>query len=109
MDTNESIPARHRVLPRQKRVGCLSLVFGLFAWLIIGQLRASLTARDRYFSAFWTACGLSLIGKLFFEMLTGDVLFVQTQGFEPMLESHLAGAAVGVTAGLVSLASLRQE
>ena len=82
---------------------------GLFAWLIIGQLRASLTARDRYFSAFWTACGLSLIGKLFFEMLTGDVLFVQTQGFEPMLESHLAGAAVGVTAGLVSLASLRQE
>lgn len=70
---------------------------GLFAWLTITQLRASLAGRDRYFAAFWATSGLLLIGKLGFEMFTGDVLFVQADGFEPILESHLAGAAVGIT------------
>jgi hypothetical protein len=46
--------------------------------------------------------GFLLMGKLGFEMMTGDVLFVQTEGFKPMLESHLAGAAVGA---LIALAT----
>lgn len=75
---------------------------GLFAWLTIGQLRTSLAERDRYFAAFWTMSGFLLMGKLGFEMMTGDVLFVQTEGFKPMLESHLAGAAVGA---LIALAT----
>jgi rhomboid family GlyGly-CTERM serine protease len=68
---------------------------GLFAWLTITQLRTCLNGRDRYFAAFWATSGLLLIGKLGFEMLTGDILFVQADGFKPIVESHLAGAAVG--------------
>ncbi len=73
---------------------------GLFAWLTIGQLRTSLAGRDRYFAAFWAMSGFLLMGKLGFEMMTGDVLFVQTDGFKPMLESHLAGAVVGALIAL---------
>lgn len=75
---------------------------GLFAWLTIGQLRTSLAGRDRYFAAFWAMSGFLLMVKLGFEMMTGDVLFVQTDGFKPILESHLAGAAVGA---LIALAT----
>jgi len=78
---------------------------GLFAWLTIGQLRTSLAGRDRYFATFWAITGLLLVGKLGFEMMTGDVLFVQTDGFKPMLESHLAGAAMGTLIALVTPAS----
>jgi rhomboid family GlyGly-CTERM serine protease len=73
---------------------------GLFAWLTITQLRTSLAGRDRYFAAFWATSGLLLIGKLGFEMITGDVLFVQADGFKPILESHLAGTAVGALVAL---------
>lgn len=68
---------------------------GLFAWLTISQLRTSLAGGDRYFAIFWAMSCLMLIGKLGFEAITGSVLFVQTDGFKPILESHLAGAAVG--------------
>ena len=73
---------------------------GLFAWLTLTQLRSSLAGRDRYFAAFWATSGLLLIGKLGFEMITGDILFVQADGFKPMLESHLSGAAVGALVAL---------
>ena len=78
---------------------------GLFAWLTISQLRKSLAGRDRYFTAFWIMNGFMLLGKLAFEMITGDVLFVQTDGFQPLLESHLAGAAVGILVAVTTATS----
>lgn len=77
---------------------------GLFVWLIIDQLRACLAGRDRYGVAFWGIGGLLLIGKLIFEMVTGDILFVQTDGFKPLVESHLAGAVGGGVAALATIA-----
>ncbi len=78
---------------------------GLFTWLTISQLRKSLAGGDRYFAAFWTMSGFMLLGKLGFEMITGDVLFVQTDGFKPLLESHLAGATVGILVAVITALS----
>jgi rhomboid family GlyGly-CTERM serine protease len=75
---------------------------GLFVWLIIDQLRTSFAGRDRYGAIFWSVGGLLLVGKLAFEMVSGNVLFVQTDGFKPLLESHLAGAAGGAIVALAS-------
>lgn len=76
---------------------------GLFAWLTVSQLRNSYATEDRYFTCFWATSGCLLVGKLGFEMITGDVLFVQTDGFKAILESHLAGTAVGALVALIAL------
>ena len=39
---------------------------------------------------------LALLGKLTFEVTTGYTLFVDTSGFAPLVESHLAGAGFGI-------------
>ena len=75
---------------------------GLFAWLTLTQLRTCIAGRDRYFAAFWATSVFLLIGKLVFEVITGDVLFVQADGFKPILESHLAGAATGALAAVAA-------
>ena len=68
---------------------------GLFVWFIGDQIRQSLAGRDRMFAFFWTATGTLLVGKLLFEYVTGDVLFVDADGFKPLVESNLVGAAFG--------------
>jgi rhomboid family GlyGly-CTERM serine protease len=68
---------------------------GLFVWFIGDQIRQSLADRDRMIASFWTATGTLLVGKLLFEFVTGNVLFVDADGFEPLIESHLVGAAFG--------------
>ncbi len=75
---------------------------GLFAWLTLTQLRASFSGREKYLAAFWATSGILLIGKLAFEMITGDLLFVHTDGFKPILESHLAGAVAGALAAVAA-------
>jgi len=35
------------------------------------------------------------LGKLLFEFVTGEILFVDADGFKPLVESHLMGAAIG--------------
>ncbi|WP_182869202.1 rhombosortase [Rhodopirellula sp. JC639] len=68
---------------------------GLFVWFIGDQFRHSLAGRDRMFVAFWTAMATLLVGKLLYESVTGEVLFVDADGFKPLIESHLAGAVFG--------------
>ncbi|TWU38200.1 rhombosortase [Novipirellula artificiosorum] len=69
---------------------------GLFVWFIGDQIRQSLSDCDRMFAGFWTTAATLLVGKLLFEFVTGDVLFVDADGFKPLIESHLVGAAFGV-------------
>lgn len=68
---------------------------GLFVWFLVDQIRQSIAGRDRMFAAVWTAAGTLLIGKLLFEWVTGEILFVDATDFKPLVESHLAGAAFG--------------
>lgn len=73
---------------------------GLFVWLILLQLRRSGEARQTGLTALWTLLLTGLIGKLVYEAVTGDCLFVSTspESFRPLVESHLLGAAVGALA-----------
>jgi hypothetical protein len=68
---------------------------GLFVWFIADQVRHSLGDRDPRFACLWMATGTLLIGKLLFESVTGEVLFVDADGFKPLIEAHLSGAAFG--------------
>ncbi|WP_442507477.1 rhombosortase [Novipirellula sp. SH528] len=68
---------------------------GLFVWFIADQIRQSLANRDRMFASVWTATGMLLVGKLVYEFTTGEILFVNAEGFKPLVESHLAGATFG--------------
>jgi len=68
---------------------------GLFVWLIGDQIRQCVADRDRTGATCWIGAGVMLIGKLLYECVTGEVLFVDADGFKPLVESHLAGAAFG--------------
>ncbi|TWT95691.1 rhombosortase [Neorhodopirellula pilleata] len=69
---------------------------GLCVWFIVDQIRQSRASRDRLFAILWIAAGTILIGKLVFECATGEILFVDANGFQPLVQSHLAGATFGV-------------
>lgn len=74
---------------------------GLSVWFIANQTRQSLADRDIPFTRFWAAAGILLLAKLLYEFTTGEILFVNAEGFTPLVESHLSGAVVGaVFAGL---------
>ncbi|WDQ17770.1 rhombosortase [Rhodopirellula sp. P2] len=81
---------------------------GLFVWFLAIQIRQSLADRDRTFTCFWTAAGVLLLAKLGYEFTTGEILFVNAEGFQPLVESHLSGAAIGAAiAGLGMLSTTR--
>ncbi|SMP59057.1 rhomboid family GlyGly-CTERM serine protease [Neorhodopirellula lusitana] len=85
---------------------------GLFVWFIATQIRQSLADRDRTFTTFWTAAGVLLTAKLLYESTTGEILFVNAEGFIPLVESHLSGAVFGAIfagVGFVLDAWPRQE
>ncbi len=68
---------------------------GLFVWFIGDQIRQCVAARDRTATSAWIGAGGLLAGKLLYEFVTGEVLFVDAEGFKPLVESHLAGAVFG--------------
>ncbi|QEG00264.1 Rhomboid family protein [Stieleria maiorica] len=68
---------------------------GLFVWFIGDQIRHCLAGRDRLFAGFWISMATLLVAKLLYEFVTGAVLFVDADGFKPLIESHLAGAVFG--------------
>lgn len=74
---------------------------GLFVWVAVDFVRTSWTRRQRGFSLAGVAAIAALIGKLIFEANTGQTLFVDSTTFDPLVESHLAGVAVGLVAALV--------
>ena len=72
---------------------------GLFVWFIGDQIRQCFADRDRTGTSFWIATVGLLIGKLSYEFVTGEILFVNAEGFKPLVESHVAGAALGAFIG----------
>lgn len=68
---------------------------GLFVWLVADQVRQCLADRDVLAAVSWLLAVAGLIGKLVFEAATGQTLFVDSSTFDPLVESHLAGAAIG--------------
>jgi len=75
---------------------------GLFVWFVGDQYRLSRKAGDRRFAQMWLGLGALLLGKLCFEMITGELLFVHVDGFKPLVESHVAGGLAGLVAAFLS-------
>ncbi|MDA9840511.1 hypothetical protein N9C08_01615 [Rubripirellula sp.] len=75
---------------------------GLFVWFVGDQYRLSRKAGDRRFARMWLGLGTLLLGKLCFEMITGELLFVHVDGFKPLVESHVAGGLAGLVAAFLS-------
>lgn len=71
---------------------------GFFVWLVADQSRQCWSERRRVFSIAWAGAVVALLGKLAFEAATGETLFVDSTGFTPLVESHLAGAGLGLIA-----------
>jgi rhomboid family GlyGly-CTERM serine protease len=69
---------------------------GLFVWFAGMQLFDALDQRDATGGLLWAAPFLALIGKLVYEAATGQTLFVDSDGFAPLVEAHLAGVAIGM-------------
>ena len=76
---------------------------GLFVWFVGDQFRISRKASDKAFAIFWGSLGVLLIGKLCFEAITGDLLFVQVDGFKPLVESHVSGGVAGALALILAV------
>ncbi len=75
--------------------GLSGLDTGLFVWLAADQIRQSVRNRDRLAAGFWIAPCVALVGKLLYEITTGQTLFVDSSDFTPLVEAHLAGALIG--------------
>ncbi|MGB7326570.1 MAG: rhombosortase [Rubripirellula sp.] len=73
---------------------------GLFVWFVIDQCRSSWAANDKTTAALWLAPAIGLVGKSIFEAQTGQTLFVDSSTFTPLVQSHLAGAAIGAVCAL---------
>jgi rhomboid family GlyGly-CTERM serine protease len=76
--------------------GLSGLDTGLFVWFVADQCRRCCTDRDPVAAIIWLFPVVGLIGKLVFEAATGQTLFVDSSTFTPLVESHLAGAAIGL-------------
>lgn len=92
------ISASIAILCKQVTVyrGLSGIDTGLFVWFVVDQCRDSLRSRDRVSAILWLSLLMGLIGKLVYEITTGQILFVDASGFTPLVESHLAGAAIGL-------------
>ncbi len=69
---------------------------GLFVWFAGMRLRQSLTDRDHVGMLLWLVPCVGLIGKLVYEAVSGQTLFVDSADFLPLVESHLAGVVIGL-------------
>ncbi|TWU56866.1 Rhomboid family protein [Rubripirellula tenax] len=77
---------------------------GLFVWFVIDQCRASWSANEKKTAAMWLIPAIGLVGKSIYEATTGQTMFVDSSTFTPLVESHLAGAAIG--AGVSTIAAI---
>lgn len=76
---------------------------GLFVWLVADQCHQCWREGRFRFAAIWMFAVSGLLGKLVFEAATGQTLFVDSSDFTPLVESHLAGAGIGVLAHVVAV------
>ena len=70
---------------------------GLFVWFVADHAIDAWQRRDRFSSLMWAVPCAALMAKLIYEAKTGQTLFVDSSGFTPLVQSHLAGAVVGLT------------
>ena len=82
---------------------------GLFVWFVVDQVKISLRQGDKLIAWISALAVIALLGKLIFEATTGGTLFVDSTTFIPLVESHLAGAAFGLIAGAIGIASKQGE
>ena len=75
--------------------GLSGLDTGLFVWFVADQIRDAFRDTRRMTMWLWSATLIGLIGKLAYEAWTGDTVFVDSSGFQPLVQSHLAGAVCG--------------
>ena len=76
--------------------GLSGLDTGLFVWFVGDQCRQCCFRRERFAAMLWLMPVVGLIGKLLFEATTGQTLFVDSTAFTPLVESHIAGATIGL-------------
>jgi rhomboid family GlyGly-CTERM serine protease len=74
---------------------------GLFAWFVIDQSARRWRMGNRQYAGLWLLGLFALAAKMSWEAWTGSTLFVDSDSFRPLVESHLAGGLVGVVAGIV--------
>ncbi|MEM8666130.1 MAG: rhombosortase [Planctomycetota bacterium] len=82
---------------------------GLFVWLASERVFRSCIDRERVTAFAWLLALIGLTGKLVFETVTGQTLFVDSSGFTPLVEAHLAGVMFGFICSLIVFASARDE
>ncbi|WP_165440662.1 rhombosortase [Rubripirellula amarantea] len=68
---------------------------GLFVWFILDQARDAFRGGNRTMCAVSAMAVIALLGKLIYELQTGGTLFVESDTFTPLVQSHLAGAFTG--------------
>ena len=78
---------------------------GLFVWYAGLRLIAAVNRRDVSASVLWAFPSVGLVGKLLYEAATGQTLFVDSSGFVPLVQAHLAGVVIGLLLCLSDLAS----
>jgi rhomboid family GlyGly-CTERM serine protease len=76
---------------------------GLFVWFAGMRLVASVNARDLATGLLWALPSVGLVGKLLYEAVTGQTLFVDSSGFVPLVTAHLAGVVIGLVLCLADL------
>lgn len=81
--------------------GLSGLDTGLFVWLVVDQCRRRWIDGDRVAGSLWLSALIGLNGKLLFEAFSGQTLFVDSSSFTPLVESHLAGAGLGLLLALL--------
>lgn len=77
---------------------------GLFVWFVVDQIRISVCRGDKAIAAASAAAVVALMVKLTYEATTGGILFVDSRTFEPLVESHLAGAVCGLFCAAIGVA-----
>lgn len=73
---------------------------GLFVWVAGDFVRSSLGRKERWRGLGGVVAIVGLVGKLIYEARTGQTLFVDSSTFTPLVQSHLAGAAIGLVTSL---------
>ena len=82
--------------------GLSGLDTGLFTWIVFDEIVLAIKRCDRSSLTLWATTSIGLMAKLLFELTTGQTLFVAEGAFQPLVESHLAGAMVGIVIGCCS-------
>jgi rhomboid family GlyGly-CTERM serine protease len=76
--------------------GLSGLDTALYVWFIADQIWDSIASKQRRKAGFWSTLMLGLFAKTVFEWYSGEMVFVAESNFRPLVESHLAGAAMGL-------------